>query len=441
MPSAPTPRPPTTAGPQPQRRVLMIAFHFPPFAVSSGVQRTLRFVQHLPQHGWQPIVLSAHARAYSDTSPDLLAQIPDGTVVHRAFALDTARHLSLAGRYPGFLARPDRWRTWALGAVPAGLQLVRQYRPDVIWSTYPIATAHLIASHLHRLTGIPWVADFRDPMAQEGYPADPRTWQSFARIEALAAQGAARLSFVTPSATRLYRERYAGTADDRFVMIENGYDEESFRAAEQSLDRAPLNPGHVTLLHSGIVYPEERDPAALFEALARLAAEGWLASRCLRIRFRASKHDGLLRELARRTGTERWIEIAPPIPYREALQEMLRADGLLVMQGASCNEQVPAKLYEYLRAGRPVLGLADPRGDTAEIMRNAGVAHIAALEDSHAVEAALRAFVDSGQAQQACALPRGQLDAMSRASRAGQLARLLDDVHAQARSGVLARAA
>ena len=120
---------------QPLRRVLMIAFHFPPFAVSSGVQRTLRFVQHLPQHGWQPLVLSAAERAFTDTSRDLLPQIPVDTVVHRAFALDTARHLSVAGRYPGFLARPDRWRTWALGAVPAGLRMIRKFRPDVIRST------------------------------------------------------------------------------------------------------------------------------------------------------------------------------------------------------------------------------------------------------------------------------------------------------------------
>jgi glycosyltransferase involved in cell wall biosynthesis len=376
------------------RRVLMIAFQFPPFSMSSGVQRTLRFVQHLPAHGWQPIVLSAHPRAYEATSTDLTKEIPEGTVVERAFALDAARHLAIWGHYPEILARPDRWRTWALGAVPAGMRLIKKYRPDVIWSTYPIATAHLIAKHLHRLSGVPLVADFRDPMAQDGYPADPRTWRSFERIERGIAHCASRMVFVTPSARALYRARYPSLPADRFVLIENGYDEESFAAAELQLDRSALNPGCITLLHSGIVYPSERDPRALFDALSRLHRAGRVDTQTLRIRFRAPVHADLLRELAAKTQTASLIEILPAVPYREALVEMLRADGLLVMQGANCNEQIPAKLYEYFRARRPILGLADPSGDTGTLMREAGVAHVAKLEDADQVEIALMAYLE-----------------------------------------------
>src|SRR5450830_159224 len=175
----------------------MIAYHFPPLAGSSGIQRTLRFVQHLPSLGWQPLVLSTHPRAYETTSDDLLADVPAGTVVRRAFALDTARHLQFAGRYLGWMARPDRWISWKFDAIREGLKLIDEFRPDVIWSTYPIATAHVIASVLHHKTGIPWIADFRDPMAQEycpedpvkrhTFPAAPLTWQSYLAIEADAA--------------------------------------------------------------------------------------------------------------------------------------------------------------------------------------------------------------------------------------------------------------
>lgn len=180
------------------KRILMIAYHFPPLAGSSGIQRTLRFVRHLPHFGWQPLVLTANARAYERTSTDLLADVPAGTVVHRAFALDTARHLALGGRYIASMARPDRWISWKIDAVRAGLRMIKTYRPDAIWSTYPIATAHLIGAELHRRTGIPWLADFRDPMAQEGYPADPLTWQCFTDIEKEAV-GLARFSvFTTP---------------------------------------------------------------------------------------------------------------------------------------------------------------------------------------------------------------------------------------------------
>jgi hypothetical protein len=409
-------------------RVLMIAFHFPPFAMSSGVQRTLRFVQHLPAHGWQPIVLSAHPRAYAATSNDLLCEIPPDTVVERAFALDTARHLAIAGRYPGVLGRPDRWRTWALGAIPAGMRMIRRYRPAAIWSTYPIATAHFIAQRLHRLSGLPLVADFRDPMAQDGYPADPRTWQSFSEIEQTLARDAAKLVFVTPSARALYRERYRHAPDDRFALIENGFDEESFAAAEKNLQYAPLNAGCFTLLHSGIVYPSERDPTALFAALGRMRQAGRIDPSRVRIRFRAPIHEELLRRLASESNTTDLIDIKPAIPYREALEEMLRADGLMVMQASNCNEQIPAKLYEYFRARRPILGLADPAGDTGKTMQAGGVEHIARLEDSERVESAMTAYLASVHSGAPPAPLDEHLASMSRRARARELARVLDDV-------------
>lgn len=408
------------------RRVLMIAYHFPPLAGSSGIQRTLRFVQHLPTQGWQPLVLSAHPRAYDATSDDLLAQVPADTVVERPFALDTARHLALAGRYPGFLARPDRWATWALGAVPRGLQMIRRWRPDVIWSTYPIASAHRIALQLHRMTGVPLVADFRDPMAQDGYPADPRTWRAFQRIEQSACEQAAKVVFVTSNAREVYRARYPWVPAERFEVIENGYDEESFTAAEREHDSAPLNPGRFTLLHSGIVYPSERDPRALFEALGRLLRAGRISAERLCLRFRAPVHVDLLRDLAARTQTGALVEILPAMPYREALKEMLRADGLMVMQGANCNEQIPAKLYEYFRARRPLLGLADPRGDTGQVMQAAGVQHIATLEDTNDVESTLMRYLDQAGPGLASPLSSERLAAMSREARTKALADLLD---------------
>ena len=405
----------------------MVAFHFPPLTGSSGVQRTLRYVQHLPALGWQPIVLSAHPRAYLDTSADLMTEVPPGTVVERAFALDTARHLALAGRFPGFLARPDRWRSWAMGAVPAGMRLIRKYRPDVIWSTYPIATAHLIALRLHRLTGIPLVADFRDPMTHVGYPDDPKTRQAFLEIEQQTVRDASRLVFVTPSAQALYRNRYPTARKDRFVLIENGYDEETFAAAESGLSEAPLNPGCCTLVHSGIVYPSERDPRALFSALARMRSDGRVSAATFRIRFRSPVHTELLRRLAAESNTDDLIEILPPVPYRDALQEMLRADGLLVMQASNCNEQVPAKLYEYFRARRPILGLADPSGDTGRVMLEAGVAHVARLEDAGPVEAAMTRYLADLRSGVLGVLPAAQLSSMSRRNRAQALATLFED--------------
>ena len=406
-----------------KKRILMVAYHFPPLAGSSGIQRTLRFAQHLPALGWEPLVLSADPRAYERTADDLLREVPEGMVVRRAFALDTARHLTLKGRYLGAMARPDRWISWRFDGVRQGLRLIREYQPDLIWSTYPIATAHVIGARLHRESGIPWVADFRDPMAQDGYPADPKTWKAFQAIEAEAAQQARWCVFTTPGAAQDYRARYPQAAA-RTVVIENGYDEESFTGAPAAAQAAPGKRPWV-LLHSGIVYPSERDPTQLFIALARLQREGLLAPEELRIRFRSAVHDELLRGLAAAHGVTDFIELCPPIGYREALAEMLGADGLLVMQASNCNAQIPAKIYEYLRAGRPILALTDPAGDTAGVLRTAALPDVVPLDSAEAIAAALLRLLAQLRAGQVTLPDPAAVRQASRRGRAEQLVELL----------------
>lgn len=410
--------------------VLMIAYHFPPLAGSSGIQRTLRFVQHLPEFGWEPIVLTAHPRAYERTSEDLLREVPAGTLVKRVFALDTARHLSIRGRYPGFLARPDRWMSWKFGAVPVGLSLIRRHRPHAIWSTFPIATAHQIGNALFRRSGLPWIADFRDPMAQPGYPENPQIWKSFKKIEERAVRDARFSVFTTPGAARDYRQRYPASAD-RIAVIENGFDEESFAGLPVDSAREPsLNAGAITLLHSGVVYPSERDPAQLFAAVAQLVRQRRVQRGEFLIRFRAAGHDELLRALAQQYDVEAFVEMLPPIPYRAALVEMQRADGLLVLQASNCNDQIPAKLYEYLRARRTIVALTDPVGDTAGVIRAAGLDTIARLDSSDEIAALLVRFIESIRLRRAPLPAAGYVAGASRRGRAQGLAELLEQAAA-----------
>jgi glycosyltransferase involved in cell wall biosynthesis len=410
--------------------VLMIAYHFPPLAGSSGIQRTLRFVQHLPSFGWQPAVLTASPHAYDRTSGDMLRDVPPSTVVRRAFALDTARHLAFKGRYLGAMARPDRWVSWRFDAVRQGLKLIAALKPRVIWSTYPIATAHLIGAELHRRSGLPWIADFRDPMAQPGYPSDPRTWQQFGAIERHATEHAALSVFTTRGAARVYRERYPAAAE-RIVVIENGYDEESFALAEASTPAPkPIHPGVVTLLHSGIVYPKERDPTQLFGALRQLSDAGHIRTDNFRIRFRAAVHDESLRNLARANGVEGFIETLPPVSYEDALQEMRCADALLVIQASDCNEQIPGKLYEYLRARRPILCLSDSRGDTVALLRSAGVNSVAAIDAPDEIAPRIGEFIAAVREDRADLPTPEAVRSASRRGRAMLLATHLDEVAA-----------
>lgn len=407
------------------KRILMIAYHFPPLAGSSGIQRTLRFVQHLPAFGWQACVLTASTHAYERTSDDLKATVPEGTPIRRAFALDTARHLSLGGRYLAAMARPDRWMSWRFDAVRQGMRMIREFKPQAIWSTYPIASAHVIGAELQRRSGLPWIADFRDPMAQDGYPADPLTWQAYRKIELQALQNAARCTFTTPSAAAQYRLRYP-PASEKITVLENGYDEESFVSAATLSSAEPLTPGAKTLLHSGIVYPSERDPTQLFIALRRLDQAGAITPEQLKIRFRAAVAETLLRKLSSEHGVQAYIEICPALNYQDALGEMLAADGLLVLQASNCNAQIPAKVYEYLRAGRPVLCLSDPIGDTAQMLRNAGITAIARLDDAEDIAQLLMCFLGKGSSTPSTLARSQSILAASRHNRTAQLSQLLN---------------
>ena len=409
------------------KRVLMIAFHFPPLAGSSGVQRTLRFARHLPTFGWQPLILTATPGAYEATADDLEQEIPAGLIVRRAWAFDAARQLSVRGRYPGMLARPDRWMTWQFDAVRVGGGMIREFQPDALWSTYPIATAHLIADKLHCRFTVPWLADFRDPMAQVGYPADPTTWSQFKRIEENVLTNATLSVFTTPGAAREYCARYPKSAES-IRVIENGYDEESFSVGEsEGAKLGSLTPGAVTLLHSGIVYPSERDPTQLMRALGTLKQAGAIDAGRLRVRFRAAIHDELLLALARRFNIEDLSEVRPAIPYREALVEMVRADGLLILQASNCNEQIPAKLYEYFRARRPLLVLTDPEGDTAKAAINAGIARVARLDRAEDIAALIDDFLKDPAIRVGLIPTEVAVQAASRKGRAEALAGLLDE--------------
>lgn len=408
--------------------VLMIAFHFPPLRGSSGIQRTLKFVQYLPQLGWRPIVLSAHPRAYPIKGDDQLRDIPEQAVVHRAFAIDSSIHLAYKGRYPRALALPDRWIGWLLGAVPAGLALVRKYRPAVIWSTYPIATAHLIGLGLHCLTGLPWVADMRDPMTDVDYPPDPFTRRLFGWIERQTVTHCTRLVCTTAGTIDKYRARFPHIPPARFVLIENGYDEENFAQAEDGVALIPLAGRPFVLVHSGIVYPSERDPSQLFEALAELLRQGQLAPTNFKLLLRATANDAHIGAMIEQHGIGPIVSLAPHMPYRDALAEMLGADGLLVLQASNCNQQVPAKLYEYLRARRPVLALTDPLGNTAATLRGAGIDSIAPLDSKDEIMQVIVHFLARARAGGAPLASDEQIRSHSRGARAGVLASLLDEV-------------
>ena len=324
------------------KKVLLIAYHFPPVKVSSGLQRTLSFSRDLITHGWLSQVLTVHPRAYETSSQDQLADIPEQVEVVRAFSLDSAKHLSIKNRYPDFLALPDRWITWWIGGVFSGLLAIRRLRPSVIWSTYPIATAHLIGLTLHKLTGIPWVADFRDSMTEENYPSDARRRKIYRWIENKAVHSCSRAIFTTPSAMRMYRSRYPAIPETRWAVIPNGYNESIFAEVENQISLNPspaAESGKIAIVHSGLVYPAERDPRPLFSAIADLKARGEISSEKLCVILRATGHDTIFQPWLNELNIDDIVKLEPGLPYREALLEMFT--GRWTADTTSCKLQSP----------------------------------------------------------------------------------------------------
>ena len=417
------------------KRVLMIAYHYPPCAVSSGQQRTLSFSRHLPAYGWEPIVLTVRASAYPRVGDDQLADIPSTIEVARAWAFDTVRHLSFCGRYPGWLAVPDPWISWFVSAMLCGLKLIRKHKPRVIWSTYPIATAHLIALALHRVTGIPWIADFRDPMIEidpvtkERWPKDPKVWRAREWIERRTVLSCARAVFVTNGALQIYAQRYSELPASRWALIANGYSEESFTAAEAIRNGNRPQQAKIVLLHSGVLYPSpDRNPREFFAALAELRKSGKISSGTLQIILRASSSEDLYRKLVLEHRIEDIVTLEPPIAYNQALAEMLSVDGLLVFQGHDSNPAIPAKLYEYIRARRPIFALVDERGDTAALLREAKLGTLVPLDSGDRIAAGLLDFLGQVHSGVAPVASDEEIKRHGRRNKASELACLFDEI-------------
>ncbi len=347
------------------RRILFIAYHFPPFFGSSGYLRTLKFVKYLPQFGFEPIVLSVNTRAYQTIDETLLEKVPLNTRVIRAFGLDASKDLSIKGRYPGFFAVPDRWSSWIPAAIFRGIRLVKKYNIDIVFSTHPIPSAHMIAERISHFTKKPWVADFRDQMWDDCSPHAKKHFLSRKNIEQRTIKNATKVVVTTNGIRDLYLRRYGQiVAPAKIKVINNGFDESDFAGIVPSNGQAHF-PLH--LIHAGLLEPADRNPLPFFHAIKIIVQkEKWKGA--LKVDLIAPGNYEAYRQKVDELALADYIHILPPVPYHQALQKMADADILLLFQGESCNPQIPAKVFEYLRIGKPVFALTPPDGQTAKLI-------------------------------------------------------------------------
>lgn len=413
------------------KTVLMVAFDLPPSAISSGYLRPLAFAKYLPSFGWAPVALSANERAYTRTDPASVGMIPDHCLVYRAFAIDARRQLGVGGRYPSILAQPDRWSSWWPAAVYQGLRLIRRHRVQAIWSTYPIMTAHCVAHTLSCLTGVPWVADFRDPVATSVAAQDPRTISTQMRWEHRVLNRAAYSVFTTPGARQSCAERYPEIdSAKRLKVIPNGFDEDDFTTLPPYVPFKNGRPIH--LVHGGLLYPSGRNPLPFFEALASLTKSGHLTARDIKVTLRASGSEARYATDVDRLGLTGMVTLAPALPYREGLAEQSQADALLLFQGDQFDNQIPTKLYEYLRVGRPIFALVGSQGETAAVLRQAGCAAIVSGTNADIIQTALLDFVHAFRQTRLQKADSSKVLKYSRLGATAVLAKTLDEATAEA---------
>ncbi len=421
------------------KHALFVVFHYPPEASSSGVLRTLKYSRYLQDYGWRVTVVTPATDAFEVTDSALEAQISPSVRVVRTRFLNTKRHLSWRGAYPSLLALPDRWIGWWPWAVAAGKRVLAEDPFDVIYSTSPHATAHLIAWRLANISRKPWVTDFRDPWFEDIPEPGDRSGPLYHRLNrALEGRVIQRCNHAVASTTHLrdvLRSRYPQETN-KISAILNGYDEADFSA----LPAAKSEPNaRMTIVHAGNINAEFRDPRPLFRAMRRAADAGALDPSRVCLRFIGGGAFGESEEVVRAlaaTGLASCVEFLPRVPYEQSLIELSQADMLLLLQASEDTiGLVPAKLYEYLRAQKPVLSMVLP-GATTDVLDTTGGGWAVAPGDEAALTAvvanAYRAWLDGTLSAQ-----RADMKVLQRFDRkllTGDLAALFDQLAVPPRS-------
>jgi glycosyltransferase involved in cell wall biosynthesis len=377
----------------------MIAFHYPPDHSSSGFLRTLKFSKYLPDRGWCPVVLTVNESHYDTVDTTFLSQIPRQVTVHRTPAINTKKSLAIRGKYLGLFSTPDRYVGWLLFGVPAGLSLIRNHRIQAIYSTSPMATSHLIAYVLKRLTGLPWIADFRDPWTEPEITADPHRFlfRLDMGLETAVLRRADRLIFTT-ARLRDYMLAHAGIQiASRSVVIPNGFDEEDFSELPgREPEKLP-----VRITHTGLVDQAYRSPRPFLETLSTLLKNGEVSYSEVRVKFVGGGpyvESPQFRTLLGQLGLANLVEVVGRVSYTESLEHQQCSHILLLLQsGDDTRTLIPAKAFEYLRVGRLILALV-PESATSELFKEVGGAKIVDTQDRPGMIAALREMIADARA-------------------------------------------
>jgi len=363
-------------------RILMIINFFPPGG-GGGVYRPLSFVKYLSRLSWSVTVVTPRPGEFWISDPGLEKEIPPGVRVARTDSLSGLRFLRAFRGGParaasrrssgGYAALrrlgelflfPDTYAGWAPFAAREAERLCREERFDVVYSTSPPDSSHLAARRVARASGIPWVADFRDPWFNLHLrkPPTPLHRALHERLERSVVSRADLVLVTTEAHERMLGERYPRC---RIERIPNGFDEEDF--AREPGVRPPAAPFTVT--HCGML-TLGRSTKPFLEGLAAFARRAPAAARAMRVVF-IGPRESANEEWVKRFDLGDRVIFEDNIPHRECIAREMGSHVLLLIKHDDERYRglVPGKLFEYIGARRPILAVA-PEGEASRIVRD-----------------------------------------------------------------------
>jgi len=414
--------------------VLLVTRHFPPGG-GGGVQRPLKFATHLPALGIETHVLAPDLPGNAPADAEL--ELPTQAWIHRvryvgprggrpSERLLAKQGVARLGTQAALLGRklllPDENVPWSTFALPVAIRLVRRERIDVVLTTSPPPSLHLLGAAVKKATGAAWVADLRDPL---GAHPHRRGYESqLARLKESTVGGVAKLvakraDAIVAASDAIADEIRALEPKGKVVTIANGCDFDDFAG----LVHHPSERLRIT--HTGHFHGK-RDPKPFLRALAESGLDDVV------VRF-AGDFRGADREYAEALGLGDRVELLGDVSRRRSLELQRDSDVLLLLipeSGGRGRGVLTGKIFEYLAAERPILAAVPPDGAAAQLVRDTGAGVVAPPDD---VEAIREALLDLHRRWAAGSLDGTPLSAewrkrLSRGERAEELADVLRSV-------------
>jgi glycosyltransferase involved in cell wall biosynthesis len=424
------------------KRVLIISYYWPP-AGGAGVQRWVKHVKYLRSFGWEPVIYTPENPDLSITDLSLIPELPPGLEVIRLpiwEPYDMYRKLlgkkpneavnhgmMNESKAPGLLSQlgtwvrgnffiPDARRFWIKPSIHHLRNYLRENRVDAIISTGPPQSMHLIALGLHRLNGIPWVADFRDPWTNNDvYHRLPLT-----RIADRIHHQLERKVLVV---SWQWAEEMQNISGREIDVITNGFDTTDF-----SNESVQMMPGFV-LHHVGSMYAD-RNPITLWKVLSELCAQHEDFKKALIIRLTGKTDEVVIRSVTE-SGLQDHLQVIDYQPHDQAVKQIRSSTVLLLLLNESPDVlgRIPGKIFEYLAANRPVLGIGSVHGDSARILKEVGAGQVVDFEDFAGTKNAIAQLFESWKSGH-LVLQNTGLHKYTREACAAQYAQLLNSIAA-----------